>query len=159
MTVHWRYTVPHDPVPRRCELCSEPVTSRQAYGGSPHVCLGGRVVVLSTESSPESGRGIPAAARKAAGSSSTTTGSTRSRGWSVTGSSVSVCRRLKRVRSVPIWTAVKSQRGTATGKTSGSLKSWPKVVDIIGQAAAIPADLHHGPIHDAFCPIHRKENR
>ena len=140
MTVHWRYTAPHDPVPRRCELCSEPVTSRQAYGGSPHVCLGGRVVVLSTESSLESARETGRPPLRGDGSSSTTTGSTRSRGWSVTASSGSVCRRLRRKRSGSISTPEKSQRGTDSGRTSDSSRSSSAVDATIGTAARTPAD-------------------
>jgi hypothetical protein len=88
--------------------------------------------------------GTPAAARRDAGSSSTTTGSTRFRGTSGTASSSLVCRRLRRTRSVAIWTAVKSQRGMESGKTSASLKPSNEAVLTTGTAGLTGANCDRG---------------
>jgi hypothetical protein len=126
----------------RCFWCKKPLSSHAPYVGSLHACWIENLVALSATGLAAWEREIHPLVQVDAGSSSTTTGSTRSRGWSKTGSSGSVCRRLKRVRSVPIWTAVKSQRGTDTGRTSGSLKSWPEVESIIGQADRTHAECN-----------------
>jgi hypothetical protein len=74
------------------------------------------------------------------GSFLTRRGAGASRSWSVTASSGSVCRRLRRARSDSFWAAVRSQRGMATGRTSGSSKSYTGEDVTTGTAAATPAD-------------------
>ena len=77
----------------------------------------------------------------AVGSSSIRRGGVGSRSWSATGSSGSVCRRLRRGRSVSTWEAIRSQRGMATGRTSDSSRSSSAVDVSIGTAAPTLAEL------------------
>jgi hypothetical protein len=131
---------PVEPV-AECVLCNAPVDSQTAlYVSHPASSTESRVARLNA-ASREWALGMVRLPRRAAGSSSTTTGSTRSRGWSGTGSSVSVCRRLKQRRSGATSTPDRSTAGTGTGKTLASLKLSSKVDASTGTAAPTLVEL------------------
>ena len=151
-----RRVVPIGDRPATCPLCYAPLPFHDPWCRSLPVFSGVSQGEVSPAFRAAAERVIQAVVRRDVGSSSTARGGRASRTWSVTGSSGSVSRRLKHARSGRGSQRTRSTSGTASTKTPDSSKWWNEGVDITGMAAAIPADQHHGPIHDAFCPICRK---
>lgn len=122
-----------------CVWCKQPRESHTPSCPSPPAFLDEKVVVRSLVYKVVPVPGTPPPPLLGVGSSSTVRGGRASRSWSVTGSSGSVSRRLRRARSVAIWESVRSQRGMATGKTSDSSKSSIVEDDTIGPEDPTPA--------------------
>jgi hypothetical protein len=106
-----------------CPWCFGLLASHSPFEASRHALRLARAAQRWTDARAGAARETPAAAQADAGSSSTRRGAGASRSWSVTGSSGSVCRRLRRARSDSFWESVRSARGMGTGRTSGSSKS------------------------------------
>ena len=117
---------------RLCESCREPLLSHVLSCPSHRVFsienLAENLIAASLASVPET----RVLLLPADGSSSTTRGARASRSWSVTGSSGSVCRRLRRAKSASTSRSGPSTAGTGTGRTSASSRSSSEADDITG---------------------------
>ncbi len=140
MTGHSPSTDRHAQDDQLCVWCKQPRKSHTPSCPSPPAFLDEKVVVHSLVYRVESVPGTLPPPLLGVGSSLTRRGAGASRSWSVTGSSGSVCRRLRRARSASIWEAVRSQRGMGTGKTSGSLKSYSGAARSTGVVPAADCD-------------------
>ena len=127
-----------------CEWCSTPLLSHGPFIRLRHALLTEKAGAVLNAAKVERERVTPEAAPRAAGSSFKAVGGTPSRTWSATGSSSLVCRRMRHAKFAPIYRRTPSTRGTDTGKTSGSSKSWGEAASTTGLAARIPADQHIG---------------
>ena len=127
-------TAPLVPLLHTCAWCGKRQPFHDPSCGSHDASLNAKVAELLIAASLVSPHVIPAAAPAADGSSLTRRGAGGSRSWSVTGSSGSVCRRLRLVRSGSTSGRGTSAGGTATGRTSDSSRSSSVEDDIIGTA-------------------------
>jgi hypothetical protein len=131
-----RSTVPAAADPGRCPSCGERLPFHTDSCPLRRASYAARVAEAWTAYSQALALATEDHRRRVDGSSSTTTGSTHSRGMSVTGLSSLACRRLKRMRCAAISTSDRSQRGMDTGRTLDLSRRLSAEADITGMAQA-----------------------